>query len=101
MIYRIRLTLYTIDNLSIHKLPYMDLQCDLLDPHKNMYACMQNLEVAVLCMCRCVPVLAIINLLDLFWVLFDQIICIGINCYIFCKHFVKDMGSLSFYKSSY
>ena len=57
----------------------MDLQCDLLDLHKKkMYACMQNLEVVVLCMCRCVPVLAIINLLALlFWVLFDPIICIG------------------------
>ena len=78
----------------------MDLQCNLLDPLEIMYACMQNLEVAVLCMCRCVPVLAIINLLALFWVLFDQIICIRLNCRIFRKHFVKDMGSLSFYKSS-
>ena len=78
----------------------MDLQCDLLDPQENMYACMQNLEVAVLCMCRCVPVLAIINLLALFWILFDQIICISSNCHKLCNHFVKDMGSLSFYKLS-
>ena len=43
----------------------MDLQCDLLDPRKNMHACMQNLEVAVLCTAvrRCVPVPAIINFL--------------------------------------
>ena len=94
------MTLYTVDNLIIHKLPYMDLQCDLLDLHKNMYACMQNLEVVVLCMCWCVPVLAIINLLALFWILFDQIICISANCHILCNHFVKYMGSLSFYKLS-
>ena len=64
---------------------------------RNMYACMQNLEVAVLCMCRCVPVLAIINLLALFWVLFDQIICIWANCHILCNHFVKYMGILSYH----
>ena len=63
---------YTIDNLSIHKLPYKDLQCDLLDPHKkHAHACMQNLEVAVLCTCSCmwrrfVPVPAITNFLPCF-----------------------------------
>ena len=78
----------------------MDLQCDLLDPQKTCMRACKNLEVAVLCMCRCVPVLAIKNLLALFWVLFDQIICIWANCHILCNHFVKDMGSLSFYKLS-
>ena len=34
------MTLYTVDNLIIHKLPYMDLQCDLSDPLKScMRAC--------------------------------------------------------------
>ena len=69
----------------------MDLQCDLLDPLESCMRACKIFKVTVLCMCRCVPVLAIINLLALFWVLFDQIICICINCHMFCNHFVKDI----------
>ena len=83
------MTLYTIDNLIIHKLLYMDLQCDLaIESVRIMHACMRNFELAVLCMCRCVPVPPVINLRARAGYFFDIICKMGNLLYpleTFCK----------------